>query len=61
MDGGYLWGEPGLTWCGAHLVDPEYDNHEITCKRCLRYVDDGTAVGLELNELVEMGELGITQ
>ncbi len=33
--GGYFWGEEGLTWCGARLVDPEYDDHKLTCKRCI--------------------------
>jgi len=36
---GYLWGQEGLTWCGHVLVDPDYDNHAMTCKKCLKYLD----------------------
>lgn len=38
--GGFHWGEEGLTWCGSRLADPEYDNHALTCRRCLHYLDD---------------------
>lgn len=41
--GGYLWGEEGLTWCGHVLSDPTYDEHALTCKKCLAFLDSPTS------------------